>query len=152
MKKLIIVSSVLAIVAGIVMVSGGAWGIVFTYKNVAREQITTPDDASIPNVPVRGPLTLKSQADIIREHTLSSTEGKTFSQMPRQIQKTDELGNLVVDANGQPVMVPNEARDIWVTATALNTALNLGIVTYAFSALVMLIGLVSIWTGIVFCV
>jgi len=150
MKKLLTVSSVLAIVAGIVMVVGGVWGISFTYKNVAQENITTPADASIPGVLVRGPLTLKSQADIIRTHTLKTTGGKTYSEMPRQIAKLDSTGNPILGEDGKAVMVPNTARDMWITATTLITALNLGIVTYAFSGLVLLFGLISIWTGIVF--
>jgi hypothetical protein len=47
-------------------------------------------------------------------------------------------------------MVSNDARTIWITATALTTALNLGIVTYVFSSLIILLGLISIWTGITF--
>ena len=132
------------------MVLAGMWGIYFTYQNVVREQITTPDDASIPNTLVRGPLTLKSQADIIRKHVLETTEGKTFSQMPQKIQKQDADGDLVFDENGKPVMITNDARAIWITATSLMTALNLAIIAYAFSALVIFIGLISIWIGIIF--
>jgi hypothetical protein len=130
MKKLLKVSAGLAIVAGLVLVAGGVWGICFTYQNIVQENITTPADASIPSTPVRGPFTLKAQADIIREHTLKSTGGQTFAEMPRE----------------------DSARDIWITATTLITALNLGILTYVFSGLILLFGLISIWTGIVFYV
>ncbi|MEK7093905.1 MAG: hypothetical protein AAB903_01020 [Patescibacteria group bacterium] len=150
MKKLLVTSSVLAVVAGIILVAGGVWGIYFTYKNIAQEKIVTPADASIPKKPVLGPLTLKAQADVIRKHTLEATGGKTFAEMPRQIEKLDESGTPVLDAQGKPVMVPNTARDIWITATTLITALNLGILTYVFSALVIVFGLISLWTGIVF--
>ena len=150
MKKILGLSSFLAIVAGIVMILGGTWGIVFTYKNVAREQITTPADASIPNTPVRGPLTLKSQADVIRHHVLETTNGKTYSQMPQKVQKLDQNGNPVLDDKGQPVMVSNDARNIWITATTLTTALNFAIITYVFSGLIVFLGLISIWTGITF--
>lgn len=150
MKKILVITSILAVFAGIVLVGGGAWGIAFTYKNIAQENITTPSDASIPGVPVIGPLTLKAQADIIREHTLKSTGGKTFAEMPRQIAKVDENGKPVLGTDGKPVMMANTARDLWITATALTTALNLGIITYAFSGLVLLFGFVSLWTGITF--
>jgi hypothetical protein len=143
MKKIFLASSVLASITGIVMIVGGVWGICFTYQNVVREKIVTPADASIPSAKVAGPLTLKSQADIIRHHTLATTGDKTYAEMPRQIEK--------VDASGQKTMVENTARNLWVTATTLTTALNLGIVTYVFSALVILLGLISIWNGIVFC-
>lgn len=128
MKKLLITSSVLAIGVGIILVLGGAWATLFTYRNVSQENIVTPEDASIPSTPVRGPLTLKSQADVIRQHVLRTTEGKTYSQMSRD------------DKN----------RNLWVTATTLTTALHLGIITYLFSGLIILFGLISIWTGIVF--
>ena len=142
-----IISSVLAIIIGIVLVAGSVWGIYFTYKNVSQENIVTPSDASIPDVPVRGPWTLKSQADIIREHTLKMTGGKTFAEMPRQIPKLDGGGNPILDTEGKPAMVPNTARDIWITSTSLITALNLGIVIYAFSGFVFLFGLFSVWMG-----
>lgn len=150
MKKIFGVSSFLAIAAGTVLVAGGIWGIVFTYNNVAREAIVTPADASIPNTPVRGPWTLKSQADIIRHHVLESTGGKTYSQMPQKVQKLDQNGSPVLDEKGQPVMVSNDARNIWVTATTLTTALNFAIITYVFSGLITVLGFISIWTGITF--
>lgn len=147
---MLLVSSFLAIIVGLVLVGGGAWGLAFTYKNVARENITTPDDASIPGVPVRGPFTLKAQADIIRVHTLRTTGGKTFAEMPRQIPKLDENDKTILDKDGKPTMTANAARDIWITATTLIMALNLGIIAYAFAGLTLLFGLFTIWTGIIF--
>ena len=152
MKKILLISSFLAVIVGIIFVGGGAWGIMYTYSNVARENITTPDDATIASTPVRGPFTLKAQADIIRFHVLSMTEGKTYAEMPRQIAKLDSTGSPILDENGKPAMAPNTARDMWITATTLTTALNLGIVTYAFSGLILLFGLISIWTGVIFYV
>lgn len=150
MKKLLKFSSVLAIIAGIVLVCGSLWGIGFINKNIAREKIVTPDDASIPSVPLKGPFTLKAQADIIWKHALDGAGGKTYAEMPRLIPQVDSNGEEIVDAEGKPVMVSNQARNTWVTATTLITALNLGILTYVFSGLVLLIGLISIWTGIIF--
>src|SRR4051812_34611435 len=128
MKTLLRFSSLLAIITGIIMIVAGLWAICFTYKNVTQEKIVTPPDASIPNAPVAGPFTLKAQADIIRHHVLGMTAGLTYAEMPRTA----------------------ENRDLWVTATTLTTALNLGIITYVFSGLIVLFGAISIWTGIIF--
>ena len=150
MQKLLKTTSVLATVTGIILLAGGIWGVAFTHTNVSREAIVTPSDASIPDKEVRGIFTLKSEADVIRDHTLHTTKGKTYSQMPRVVEKLDEDGETILDEEGNPVMVPNEARNIWITATALMTALHLAIVTYAFSMLIMLLGLISLWNGYLF--
>ena len=68
--------------------------------------------------------------------------------MPRQVPQLDASGAPVRDKEGKQAMVPNEAREIWVTATTLVTALNLGIVAYALSGLVVLLGLMTAWTGV----
>lgn len=150
MKNKLKLGGYLAIVAGLILIVGGVWGICFTYKNVAQENIVTGEDASIPNEKVLGPLTLKSQADIIREHTLKITEGKTYAEMPRFIEKKDDKGNVVLDKEGKAVLIENAARNIWITATSLTTAINLAIMSYAFSALIILFGLVSLFTGYLF--
>ena len=150
MKKLLIISSILAVLVGVIMVIGGAWGIMFTYQNVAMEKIVTTDDASIPNKPVRDPMTLKAQADVIRKHVLNTTNGKTYAEMPQQVAKLDASGSAVIGKDGKPVMIPNAARNIWITATTLTTALNLGIIAYLISGLTILFGLSSVWIGVVF--
>lgn len=142
MKKLLTVSAVSALIAGTILIIGGVWGIYFTYQTISREKITTPADATISEKPVRGPLTLKAQTDIIREHTMKQTNNQTYAEMPRQIEKLDD--------NNKPVMVPNTNRDIWITATALTTALNLGIIAYALSSLTILLGCISILNGLSF--
>lgn len=149
MKKILKISTGLSLFVGVILVVGGAWGIYFTHKNIVQENIITPEDASIPNTLVEGPLTLKSQADIIRHHTLKITSDQTYAEMPKQVEKLDSNKSPVLDNSGNPVLVANDARNIWITATTLTTALNLGIITYAFSGIVALLGLILIWVGIV---
>lgn len=150
MKNIYKIVSVVCISIGLLFVVLGVWGSLFIRTNVAREHITTPEDASLPNMPVRGPRTLKSQSDVIRFHTLKITGGKTYSEMPRQIPKVDAEGNVVLDTQGNPVMVANSARDIWITATALTTALHLGIFAYVVSFLIIFIGFVLGGAGMLF--
>ena len=150
MSKSLKIYSIVIIIAGVMMIGGGLWGVMFVFQNVTREKITTPDDASIPGVLVHGPLTLKAQTDIIREHTLKMTSDKTFAEMPRQIPKLDASGSAVLGADGKPAMVANTARDIWITATTLTTALNLAIISYAFFGLVFLLGVILVLIGISF--
>ena len=118
-KKLFLALAIAAFAVGVGGIVAGSWSIFYTYSSIAGENIVTPDDAAIASQPVRGPLTLKAQADIIREHALRMTGGKTFAEMPRTVQKRDESAQPILDENGEPVMVPNAARDIWITAPDL---------------------------------
>ena len=149
-KKLFLALAIAAFAVGVGGILAGSWSIFYTYSSIAGENIVTPDDAAIASQPVRGPLTLKAQADIIREHALRVTGGKTFAEMPRTVQKLDESDQPILDENGEPVMVPNAARDIWITATALRTALQLGIMAYMLGAFVVLFGFISVATGFAF--
>jgi hypothetical protein len=151
MNKKLFVAAVLFITAGGCMIVGGIGGITYTYKSISAEGITTPADATIPATQVRGPLTIKSQADVIRMHTLKRTEGLTFAQMPRTIPKLDEAKNPVFNELGEPVMVPNELRaGAWMPALTLTTSLQLAIVTYAFSLFALVCGLLFVVNGYIF--
>ena len=149
MKKILLTSAIFSFVFGLLLVIGGIWGTAFTYERVARENIITPADASLPNVPVRGPFTLMAQADIIRTHTLRMTDGKTFAQMPRQIPALDAEGKPMLDEDGKPSMTDNTGRDVWITANTLTTALNFAVFAYAFSTLAIVLGLFLLSNGII---
>jgi hypothetical protein len=142
--------AILAFTVGVGSVAGGVSGAVFTWNTAVTENITTPDDASIPETPVRGPFTMLSQAAIIGEHQLARTEGLRYAEMPREVPVLDEAGKPVLDANGEAVMGPNEARLSWITATTLTSALNLGVMAYALSAFAVVVGLTLIGIGVVF--
>ncbi|WKZ82537.1 MAG: hypothetical protein QY307_10715 [Acidimicrobiia bacterium] len=149
---LLLVAGVLAITVGLGSVIGGAVGIVYTWGQAVEQGIVTPEDASIPNTPVRGPFTMKAQADIIEHHQLDRTGGLYYAEMPRQVQATDADGTLLFDDTGEPVMVNNDARTSWITATTLTTVLNLGIMAYALGAFAIVVGLSLLASGIVFLV
>jgi hypothetical protein len=149
-RRLLAIVGILSLVVGIGSFAGGVFGAVYTWNQAAAENITTPDDATFPEVPVRGPFSLWAQADIIEHHQLDATEGLRYSEMARQVPSVDEAGNPVIGEDGEPVMVANAARASWVNATALMTALNLGLLAYALSAFALVVGLTMIASGVTF--
>lgn len=144
------VVGIVALLVGLGSIIGGIVGATYTYNQAVAENITTPDDASIPETAVRGPFTMKAQSDIIVHHQLDRTDGLRYAEMPRQVAQLDEAGNPVLDENGEQVMVPNAARSSWITATTLTTALGLGVMAYAVSAFAVVVGITLAGCGVVF--
>ncbi|HEU4319635.1 MAG TPA: hypothetical protein VFS66_06100 [Acidimicrobiia bacterium] len=144
------IAGVLALVVGFGSLAGGLFGIWYTYDQAVAQDVTTPDDAAIPETPVRGPFTMWAQSDIITHHQLENTEGLYYSQMEREVPQVDENGEVVLDENGEAVMVPNAARASWLNAITLTTALGLGIVSYALSGFAVAMGVTLIVVGYTF--
>jgi hypothetical protein len=107
----------------------------------AGEQVTTGDQA-------------RAFAKIMREHTLESTGGLTYAEMGRyqSAAKPDDPAGTsdeeaaLKDTNGQPVA--NGARDIWVTETALTTALNVSYMAEQLSMFGLVVGVALLLTGV----
>jgi hypothetical protein len=148
-SKLVAIVALFAIVVGIGSILGGLGGALYTYQSAAIENITTPDDARIPEIPVRGPISMWVQSDIIVEHQLNRTEGLRFAEMDRMIPALDEAGQPIIGEDGEPVMVPNETRTSWIDATSLTTVLGMGIMAYALSAFAIVVGLALLGIGLV---
>src|SRR5688572_17318716 len=74
---------VMLVVAGIYMVFQGRAAYDDVRDALRDERVVTAEDADIPLAPVDGPAEAKAQADIIREHALRLTGGKTFAEMAR---------------------------------------------------------------------
>lgn len=146
----LLLAAILAITVGIGSMAGAAFGAWFTWDQAVAQDVVTPDDAAIPESPVRGPFTMWAQADIITHHQLDRTEGLYYSEMDREIPAVDENGEAILDENGEQMMVPNEARASWIDATTLTTALSLGIVSYALAAFAFVTGLTLLAVGFVF--
>lgn len=144
------IAAVLAFVVGVGSLAGGIFGVWYTYDQAVAQDVTTPDDAVIPETSVRGPLTMWAQSDIITKHQLESTDGLYYSQMERIVPQFDDAGEPVLDENGEAVMVPNPGRATWITATSLTTALGLGIISYALSGFAVAIGITLMVVGYTF--
>jgi len=139
-NRMFFVVALVAIVVGLGSVLGGLGGMVYTWQNAAIENINTPADAVFAEVPVRGPLSMWAQQDIITKHQLNRTEGLRYAEMPGRIPQLDEAGNPVIGEDGQPVLVANADRLSWINATALTTVLNLGLMAYMLSLFAIVMG------------
>jgi hypothetical protein len=107
----------------------------------AGEQVTTGDQA-------------RAFAKVMREHTLESTGGLTYAEMGRfqSAAKPDDPAGTsdeeaaAKDESGQPIS--NGARNIWVTETALTTALNTSYMAERLSVFGMVVGIALLLTGV----
>jgi hypothetical protein len=147
---LLLIASILTLVVGFGSVAGGIFGAWYTWDQAVAQDVVTSEDAVIPDTPVRGPFTMWAQADVINHHQLERTEGLYYAQMDRQVPMVDENGAVVLDENGDTVMIPNEARASWLDATTLTTTLGLGIVSYALSIFAIVVGITLIVSGLAF--
>jgi uncharacterized iron-regulated membrane protein len=103
-------------------------------------------------------------AKYMRIHALGASSGLTYSQMGRYkakahapVQSTDFNGGTndprsaeTDPQTGQPVS--NGARDLWVTETALSTALNLAYTATAVSLFGIVVGVALLLTGVGFLI
>ena len=157
------VSGGLLIFFGVAVVVLGIWGFNFTRDHIAREGISfgpiedpavaehAPDWAGEPVDTGRKAL---AQAEIMREHTLSSTEGLTYAEMgryqsaanPDDPKGTNDEAEAAKDDSGEPIS--NGARNIWVTETALATALDMGFMSEMLSIFSIVVGIALLLTGI----
>lgn len=109
--------------------------------NWAEEQVTTGDQA-------------RAFALVMREHSLTATGGLTYAQMGRYIAAaspddpagTSDEAAALKDDKGKPVA--NGARNTWVTATALTTALNMSYMAEQLAVFGLVVGVALLLTGI----
>ncbi len=161
------VSGGVLIAFGIVVIVLGVWGISFTRDHLKQEGIVF-GPASDPAVAEHAEKWAGQQvetgsqalafANVMREHTLESTGGLTYAEMgrfqsaadPTDPKGTNDEAAAAKDENGQPMS--NGARDIWVTETALTTALNMGFMSEMLSVFSIVVGVALLLTGIGFVI
>ena len=91
---------------------------------------------------------------IIHEHATEGSGGLTYSQMGRFVAADDpenpagtsDEEAALKDEEGNPV--PNSARNTWVTATALSTALNMSYMAEQMALFGIVVGVALLLTGI----
>ena len=159
MKKFLeyggIAASVLLIAFGIGATVVGFNGRDQVRSDLAREQIVGTPDSTIPNQLVNTGGEAQAFAKVMRKHTLEATGGKTYAQMPRFATAdgkgtNDDKAALKNPKSGAPV--DNPARQIWVTETALTTALNTAYFAESTATFVIVMGIAMLLIGIGFLV
>ena len=122
---------------------------------LAREQIVGTPDSTIANQLVNTGGEAQAFAKVMRKHTLEATGGKTYAQMPQYLTAygkgtADKAAAAKDPKTGAPVS--NPARTIWVTETALTTALNTAYFAESMATFVIAMGFALLLTGIGFLV
>ena len=150
-----IVASVVLIVAGTAAVVIGFSGRDRVRDDLAREKIVGTPDSSIPGQLVDTGKEAVAFSAVMRRHALEATDGRTYAEMGRFIdengEETDDEEKAAKDPEtGQPA--ENAARNIWVTETALSTALNVAYFAERVSEFAIVMGFALLLTGIGFLV
>jgi hypothetical protein len=150
-----IAASIVLIAFGIGAILTGVAGRDTVRSDLAREQIVGTPDSTIPGQKVDTGKEAEAFAAVIRKHTLEATDGQTYAQMGRFL---DENGNPTSDEaaaakdpkTGEPV--ENGLRNMWVTSTALSTALNTAYFAESVATFAIVMGVALLLTGIGFLV
>jgi hypothetical protein len=156
-----IVASVILIAFGVGAVAIGIDGRGEVRDAIAEQNITaTPDAGELtngklePGQAIKTGAEAKAFADVMEHHALESTEGKRYAEMGRFLTaaggETNDEALAAKGPNGRPV--ENGLRNLWVTETALTTALNTSFFAERVALFSIVMGSALLLTGIGFLV
>lgn len=151
--KVVIVIGIAFVIAGVVAAGAGIYVQSFVVQQLSSQNITTPADASMPNVPVNSMATALSMAEVIQKHAAASGGGLTYAQMGRfAVESGDPAGTnnaeeALLDAAGNPVA--NQARNTQLTAAGLVTSMSLSAMAIGISYGVIALGVGFAVLGVV---
>jgi hypothetical protein len=156
------------IAASVILVAFGAGSIVIGVNgyNEVRDEIAaqkisaTPDAGEItggkltPGQAIKTGADAKAFADVMEHHALEATKGQYYAEMGRFLtasgKPTNDEAAAAKTAEGQPV--ENGLRNLWVTETALTTALNTSFFAERVAVFSIVMGVALLLTGIGFFV
>jgi hypothetical protein len=171
-----VVASIILIAFGIGAIVIGASGRSDVKQQIEQEQITGSDDMSpegirpgieeagldvdtptcdVADEPIDTGSEAKCFAEYLRIHALESTGGRVYAEMGQFLTEDGEETSNPEEAATDPETgrpVPNAARNTWVTATALSTALNTSYFAEQVGLFSIVMGVALLLTGIGFLV
>jgi hypothetical protein len=156
-----IAASIVLIAFGIGAIVIGTAGYNDVRDEIAVQNITAGDDAAeLTNGRLQAGEKIttgaeaRAFADIMEAHTLKATGGERYADMGRFLtpsgEDTSDEALAAKTDEGQPV--PNTLRDMWVTETALTTALNTSYFAERVAYFSIVMGAALLLTGIGFLV
>jgi hypothetical protein len=97
-------------------------------------------------------------ANVMHDHALAMNDGLTYAQMgrflaaddPKSLAGTSDPAAALIGDDGQPVA--NMARNTWVTATALSSALNMSFMAENLALFGVVVGVALLLAGIGFII
>lgn len=151
--------AVLAIAAGLVLAGGYTLGRGLqarqeVTRELRRQHIVTPEDASIPGATVTGVATARSMAQVIEHHVEQRTGGLSYAEMgrfasvDRSPKGTSDEAAAVKTSDGRPM--PNPLRAMAFEASALRTGLYTSVMAIEVANLVIGVGALIIVVGAAF--
>jgi hypothetical protein len=115
-------------------------------------------DCDVAGEPIDSGAEARCFAEYLRIHALEASGGLTYAEMgrflaaddPEDLAGTSDPAAALTDDQGNPV--PNTARNTWVTATTLATALNVSFMAEQLALFGILVGIALVLTGVGFIV
>ena len=158
-----LVASAVLIALGVAAIYMGVDGRSTVRDSLKQEQIVfgTADDPAVARYaaqwagePVETGTQARAFAQIIHEHATEASGGLSYAQMGRFVSADDpenpagtsDEAVALKDGKGNPVS--NSARDTWVTATALSTALNVSYMAQQMALFGIVVGFALLLTGL----
>src|SRR4051795_7461463 len=146
-------------VLGLVLVGAGIYTTTRGFQakddvktELVAQNITTPDDASIPGVQVNSATSAESMARVINHHALEASGGLTYSQLGRfaaadgNTAGTNDATKAALDSAGKPLA--NPVRNTAFQASALETSLWSSVLAFNVSDLVIGLGFMILVLGL----
>jgi len=156
-----IAASVILVAFGAGAIAIGANGFNDVRDEISAQKITATDDAAEitdgrlePGQAIKTGADARAFADVMEFHTLESTKGQHYSEMGRFLtpsgEQTSDEAAAAKTPDGRPV--ENGLRNLWVTETALTTALNTAFFAERVAVFSIVMGAALLLTGIGFLV
>jgi hypothetical protein len=156
-----IAASVILVAFGTGAIAIGINGFNEVRDEIAAQKITATDDAAEitdgrlqPGQAIKTGADARAFADIMEFHALESTKGQYYAEMGRFLtpsgEQTSDEALAAKTPDGRPV--ENGLRNLWVTETALTTALNTAFFAERVAVFSIVMGLALLLTGIGFLV